>query len=62
MFTLFLGPNEIVVFHNTKESVFHKDEDGIARELAEKVKVLCWVMTQPDNHKSKVQIETFMKI
>ena len=56
MFTLFLGPNEIVVFHNTKESVYHKDEDGITRDLAEKVKVLCWVMTQPGSHKSKVKI------
>ena len=51
------APEEIVVFHNTSESVYHKDEDGVASELAEKVKVLCWVMTQPKNHKSKVQKE-----
>ena len=49
------GPDDIVVFHNTNESVYHKDEDGMAKELAEKVKVLCWIMTQPKNHKSKVQ-------
>ena len=49
------GPDDIVVFHNTNESVYHKDEDGMARELAEKIKVLCWIMTQPKNHKSKVQ-------
>ena len=30
------------------------DEDLVARQLSEKVKVLCWVMTQPKNHKSKV--------
>lgn len=49
------GPDEVVLFHEGKESVYHKDEDGMARELAEKVKVLCWVMTQPNNHKSKVK-------
>ena len=47
------GPPDIVMFHNGNESV-HKDEDLVARQLAEKVKVLCWVMTQPKNHKSKV--------
>ena len=48
------GPDEIVVFHKNNESV-HKDEDEVARKIAEKVRVLCWVMTQPLNHKSKVQ-------
>ena len=47
------GPPDIVMFHNGNESV-HRDEDLVARQLAEKVKVLCWVMTQPKNHKSKV--------
>ena len=41
------GPDEVVLFHDGKESVHHKEEDGMARELAEKVKVLCWVMTHP---------------
>ena len=47
------GPDEIVEFHNGNKSV-HKDEDVVAREMAKKVRVLCWVMTQPMNHKSKV--------
>ena len=47
------GPDEIVVFHKKNESV-HKDMNLVARKLAEKVRVLCWIMTQPDNHKSKV--------
>ena len=47
------GPEEILVFHNTNDSV-HREEDGVARQLAERVRVLCWVMTQPKNHKSKV--------
>ena len=49
------GPEEILVFHNTNSSV-HREEDGLARQLAERVRVLCWVMTQPKNHKSKVVI------
>ena len=51
------GPDEIVVFHKENESV-HKDMDLVARKLAERVRVLCWIMTQPDNHKSKVNFCT----
>ena len=36
-----------VVFNST-------EEDKLAAELAEKVKVLCWVMTGPSNHQAKV--------
>ena len=46
------GPDGIPEFHN--ESV-HKGEDLVAKKLAESVRVLCWIMTQPKNHKSKVQ-------
>lgn len=28
-------------------------EDMVARDLSEKVRVLCWVMTQPQSHKKK---------
>ena len=49
------GPEDIVIFHNENETV-HRNEDNVARELAQKVKILCWIMTQPDNHKSKVKI------
>lgn len=31
----------------------HKDEVEIARELASKVRVLCWVMTSPENHQTR---------
>ena len=48
------NPDEIVVFHNNNESA-HKDDDLVARKMAENVKVLCWVSTHPENHKSKVQ-------
>ena len=49
------GPEEVVVFHSINETV-HKDEDKIARVLSDNVKVLCWIMTQPKNHKTKVRI------
>ena len=41
------------MFHS-KEEEAHKGEDKLAVELAEKVKVLCWVMTGPTNHQAKV--------
>ena len=47
------GPVTEVVFHS-KEEEAHKGEDKLAAELAEKVKVLCWVMTGPTNHQAKV--------
>ena len=54
------GPDEIMVFHNKNESI-HDDDDVVARKMAEKVRVLCWVMTQPENHKSKVMKMRFTK-
>jgi hypothetical protein len=30
-------------------------EDVIAKELKHKVRVLCWVMTNPDNHNKKAR-------
>ncbi len=36
---------------------FHSDagEDLVARELSQKVRVLCWVMTGPKNHEKKAK-------
>ena len=31
------------------------DEDLVAKELAEKIRVLCWIMTAPDNHEKKAK-------
>ena len=47
------GPEKILVFHEKNDS-FHKDEDLVASKLAEKVRVLCWISTHPENHKRKV--------
>jgi len=46
-----VGPTEPVVFHDDQH--LHDKERGDAEELAKKVRVLCWVMTGPDNHKTK---------
>ena len=45
------GPDREVVFHS-KEEETHRE--GKAK-LAEKVRVLCWVMTGPVNHRAKVR-------
>ena len=42
------------MFHSKEEKAHTRDEDKLAEDLAEKVKVLCWVMTGPDNHQAKV--------
>ncbi|XP_054286879.1 glycoprotein-N-acetylgalactosamine 3-beta-galactosyltransferase 1-like [Macrosteles quadrilineatus] len=34
---------------------FHKDEDIVAKELAQRVRVLCWIMTSPNNHQKKAR-------
>lgn len=40
---------------HSQEEAFHKDEDKVARKLAQKVRVLCWVMTSPKNHNLKAR-------
>ncbi|KZC04610.1 Glycoprotein-N-acetylgalactosamine 3-beta-galactosyltransferase 1 [Dufourea novaeangliae] len=49
-----VGPDTEVKFHSEYED-FHKGEDEVARDLAKKVRVLCWIMTGPKNHQSKAQ-------
>ena len=50
------GPKEKVVFHDDEH--VHEGEDVEARQLAEHVRVLCWIMTGPENHRKKVRIPT----
>ncbi|XP_026293029.2 glycoprotein-N-acetylgalactosamine 3-beta-galactosyltransferase 1-like isoform X1 [Frankliniella occidentalis] len=40
--------------HSSDED-FHKGEDIVAQKLAEKVRVLCWIMTCPSNHRKKAR-------
>ena len=35
--------------------IFKTDDDLVARNLAKKVRVLCWVMTNPENHQKKAR-------
>ncbi|XP_057321015.1 glycoprotein-N-acetylgalactosamine 3-beta-galactosyltransferase 1-like [Microplitis mediator] len=49
-----LGPNVEVNFHGNDED-FHKGEDKVAQEMAKKIRVLCWVMTNPKNHQTKAR-------
>ena len=43
-----------MVFHDLEEEA-HKNESIVARELSENVRILCWVMTGPQNHESKAK-------
>ncbi|KAG7168699.1 Glycoprotein-N-acetylgalactosamine 3-beta-galactosyltransferase 1-like 8 [Homarus americanus] len=45
-------PDEPLKDHDINE-VHHRGEDVEAVRLAEKVRVLCWVMTQPETHQKK---------
>ncbi|CAG2056678.1 unnamed protein product [Timema podura] len=38
--------------HSSDEE-FHKDEDLVAREMAQKVRVLCWIIDQPQEPQKK---------
>ena len=49
------GPTTEVVFHSEEEEA-HKGEDLVAKEIAKEVRILCWIMTGPQNHQSKVNI------
>ena len=40
--------------YNKQNTSVNRDEDLDAGEMVEQVRVLCWIMTQPQNHKIKV--------
>jgi len=46
------GPLQDVSRHADDE-LMHRNQDTVAKKLYNEVRVLCWVMTQPSNHKKK---------
>ncbi|KAF4526494.1 hypothetical protein B566_EDAN013782 [Ephemera danica] len=48
------GPQGEVAGHGADEE-FHQGEDEVARKLSRQVRVLCWVMTSPNNHQKKAR-------
>ncbi|XP_076064620.1 glycoprotein-N-acetylgalactosamine 3-beta-galactosyltransferase 1-like isoform X2 [Oratosquilla oratoria] len=48
------GPEVPVPLHSQHE-IHHKGESEVADQLKEKVRILCWIMTQPKNHDTKVK-------
>ncbi|XP_059084614.1 glycoprotein-N-acetylgalactosamine 3-beta-galactosyltransferase 1-like isoform X2 [Tigriopus californicus] len=46
------GPDEPMVF---QDQWSHTDDDLKAKEMAKQIRVLCWVMTGPDNHQTKAK-------
>ncbi|KAG8238296.1 hypothetical protein J437_LFUL018255 [Ladona fulva] len=48
------GPALDVGSHSHDEE-FHRGEDEVAKQMAKRVRVLCWVMTNPANHEKKAR-------
>lgn len=47
------GPEQDVGQHAAHEEAHAHENASIAQQLHREVRVLCWVMTNPSNHKSK---------
>lgn len=48
-----LGPEGDVGFHETFDETHAHENSSIARQLYNEVRILCWVMTSPKNHRKK---------
>ncbi|XP_026327255.1 glycoprotein-N-acetylgalactosamine 3-beta-galactosyltransferase 1-like [Hyposmocoma kahamanoa] len=44
-----------MVDHGTDEPAHRSENRSVADDLAKRVRVLCWVMTQPENHEKKAK-------
>ncbi|KAJ8731602.1 hypothetical protein PYW07_004766 [Mythimna separata] len=46
----------VAIGEHSHDEAAHRDEDRtVADELSKKVRVLCWIMTQPKNHEAKAK-------
>lgn len=48
-----VGPEADVGFHEIHDDTHKYENNSIAQQLYKEVKILCWVMTSPSNHKKK---------
>lgn len=51
----FAGPDEEVGFHDENDTFHKMTNRNLANALYKKVRVLCWVMTGPQNHEKKAK-------
>ncbi|XP_064456425.1 glycoprotein-N-acetylgalactosamine 3-beta-galactosyltransferase 1-like [Ornithodoros turicata] len=49
------GPHKPLAFNGTEEEFHYKDEDRVAQILKKRVRLLCWVMTNPANHAKRAK-------
>lgn len=47
------GPTRDVGFHGSHEGAHALENKTIAQQLFNEVRILCWIMTNPQNHKKK---------
>jgi glycoprotein-N-acetylgalactosamine 3-beta-galactosyltransferase len=48
-----VGPETDVGFHELHDETHKYENTSIAQQLYKEVKILCWIMTNPSNHKKK---------
>ncbi|VEN43089.1 unnamed protein product [Callosobruchus maculatus] len=49
------GPNVDPGSHGSDEEFHNMEDSTVAQKLYEEVRILCWVMTQPENHEKKAK-------
>lgn len=49
------GPKRDIGYHDHKDGAHAYENSSIAQQLYNEVRVLCWVLTKPDNHQKKAQ-------
>ena len=57
LFTLHMMSDTDLGLWSQRSQYSHKNE-SFHRDEARKVSVLCWIMTQPENHKIKVRVKS----